>query len=188
MVVICISSIQFMCGWVNKTEERRGSAAGTGYLGTNCPKVQVYKNARTARRYADAWNYIIIIVLIYCTFIARLSRRGSYAFFSWWRSWELWESKMDTATPSYGPPWGYWISKEKRRLWKLSRRFMGHRNVSAVRRLFFFCRRAADFYWYFSKSAVASACDIVPASTSVSVYSLRALNSSSSVSNGPILL
>ena len=44
----------FMCGWVNKTEERRGSAAGTGYLGTNCPKVQVYKNARTARRYADA--------------------------------------------------------------------------------------------------------------------------------------
>ena len=54
MVVICISSIQFMCGWVNKTEERRGSAAGTGYLGTNCPKVQVYKNARTARRYADA--------------------------------------------------------------------------------------------------------------------------------------
>ena len=125
MVVICISSIQFMCGWVNKTEERRGSAAGTVYLGTNCPKVQVYKNARTARRYADAWNYIIIIVLIYCTFIVRLSRRGSYAFFSWWRSWELWESKMDTATPSYGPPWGYWISKEKRRLWKLSRRFMG---------------------------------------------------------------
>ena len=97
----------------------RWGAASRGaalHLGTICLEVQ--KSARTARRYADAWNYIIIIVLIYCTFIARLSRRGSYAFFSWWRSWELWESKMDTATPSYGPPWGYWISKEKRRLWK----------------------------------------------------------------------
>ena len=66
-------------------EERRGSAAGTGYFGTNCPKVQTYKNARTAGRYAGARNYIIIIVLIYYTFIDRLSRRGSYAFFSWWK-------------------------------------------------------------------------------------------------------
>ena len=30
------------------TEERRGSAAGTGCFGTNCPKVQAYKNARIA--------------------------------------------------------------------------------------------------------------------------------------------
>ena len=49
-------------------EERRGSAAGTGYFGTNCPKVQTYKNARTAGRYAGARNYIIIIVLIYYTY------------------------------------------------------------------------------------------------------------------------
>ena len=48
MVVICISSIQFMCGWVNRTEERRGSTAWAGCFGTNCPKVQAYKNARTA--------------------------------------------------------------------------------------------------------------------------------------------
>ena len=44
----CISSIRFMCGWVNRTKERRGSAAGAGCFGTNCPKVQAYKNARTA--------------------------------------------------------------------------------------------------------------------------------------------
>ena len=48
MVVICISSIRFMCGWVNRTEERRGSAAGAGCFRTNCPKVQAYKNARIA--------------------------------------------------------------------------------------------------------------------------------------------
>ena len=125
MVVICISSIRFMCGWVNRTEERRGSAAGAGCFGTNCPKVQAYKNARTAWRYAGARNITVIIVLIYFMLMSRILRCGAWAFFDRRLLGELQNIKMDTAIPSYGPPWGYWISKEKRRLWKLSRRFMG---------------------------------------------------------------
>ena len=77
----------------------RGSAAGTGDFGTNCPEVRTYKNARTARRYADARNNIFTIVLSDFTLKTRRSRRGSYAFFSWCRLWVLWKRKMNTTLP-----------------------------------------------------------------------------------------
>ena len=107
-----------MCGWVNRKKNRRRSTAGTGYLGTICPKVQAYKNARTAWRYADARNITVIIVLIYFMSMSGILRCGAWAFFDHRVLGGLQKAKMDTATPSYGPPWGYWISKEKRRLWK----------------------------------------------------------------------
>ena len=51
------------------------------------------------------------------------------------------------------PPWIYtvlgrrWfrIDEKKRRLWKSKPPLHGRVNVSALRRLFFFCRRAADY-------------------------------------------
>ena len=122
MVVICISSIRFICGWVNRTEERRWSAAGAGCFGTNCPKVQAYKNARTAWRYADADKYISCCMMFNFMSKAGMLRRRGYAFFSWCRSWALWKSKMDTADE---PPIGCRVpasrhrfaSAKKRRLW-----------------------------------------------------------------------
>ena len=102
---ICISSIQFMCGWVNRTEARRGSTAGTICFGTNCPKVQTYKNARTAGRYAGARNITVIIVLIYFMFMSRILRCGAWAFFDRRVLGGLQKAKKDTAIPPRTPPY-----------------------------------------------------------------------------------
>ena len=88
-----------MCGWVNRTEARRGSTAGTICFGTNCPKVQTYKNARTAGRYAGARNITVIIVLIYFMFMSRILRCGAWAFFDRRVLGGLQKAKMDTAIP-----------------------------------------------------------------------------------------
>ena len=57
---------------------RRGAAPGLDF-GPSWPEAAPWekKNARTVWSRSDAWNYIIYIVLIYSTFIAKLSRRGS---------------------------------------------------------------------------------------------------------------
>ena len=83
----------------------RGSAAGAGRFGTNCPKVRAYKNARTAGRYADARNITVIIVLIYFMFMSGILRCGAWAFFDRRVLGGLQKAKMDTAIPPRTPPY-----------------------------------------------------------------------------------
>lgn len=62
-------------------EGRILSRGAPSYLGKSYPEVQVQKNVRTARRYADARNNMFTIVLSNFTLEARRARRGELLFF-----------------------------------------------------------------------------------------------------------
>ena len=86
------------------------------------------------------------------TFITSLSRRGSYAFLNWCRSWILRNKKKDTVNQ---PPIGYrvpasrhWFVQTQRNggSENQSRRFKWACQIVCSTTAFFFCRRAADHF------------------------------------------
>ena len=141
----------------NGAWRRAASWGAVQNLGTLCLEVQ--KSARAAWSHTDAWSFIFIYVLSNFISMTRLSRRGSYAFFSWCRSWVLWKKeKMDTAAillyaavDLHGVRSSFVESrrKETAALISQNRRFLkkAWQNI-CVTTVFFFCRRAAVWFYY----------------------------------------
>ena len=79
---------------------------------------------------------------------AGLLRWRGYAFFSWCRSWVLCKKpKTSKAAFSYVPPysWLYFVgNKRSGGSENRAAASWAHEIMSALRRLFFFCRRPAD--------------------------------------------
>lgn len=142
--MVVIINLRFGVGWTSDRNGARRGAAPWGaapYLGTLCLEVQITKSAWATQSRTGAWSYIFIYVLPNFTFITRLSRRGSYAFFSWCRSWVLWKkAKMNTAIPpryrrilkkgDFNKPSVFSFFKKKTAVWNLL--FQNRRKATCI--------------------------------------------------------
>ena len=130
-------------------EQRRRTAP---HLGTLCLEVWKAKYACATQGHTSARKYIIGYVLFNFAFKAGLLRWRGYAFFNWCRSWILRKREKDTennlqsATVSLQVVIGLCRRKETAALKIKAAVSNGRVKLSALRRLFFFCRRAADHF------------------------------------------